>query len=596
MNILVLTKAKNHPLQSLLNKLGNVVLNENPVKCDICITSRHPTPDQIKQLGSTPILFYVDTDPLAQDVDAFLYTQAAHYSSYKCILVPDVFASSKSYLETRYPNIPIKVIHPALAEYPNKLFEGERKQTATINVFISASNGSFSDNSWRQLCIAEHLFHSNPDLVHYVYLFNAPSTKCAVDMYENLEIFKQKKLRTFIDFEPHQIVQHFSLQPQRSIYLMNSVADGFDPLAIYCLQDQIGVVHTSEYLKQNNLGKYYKSYEIDNAINLIKEYATERLDKDNIQEFCKKLSNTQNLINAVKDFGTVPTKPIKSITSSTYSPKDLSVPLVIGYDNVLDKNENTKYFMNTLTKSGWEYAIISISDTWSGFDDKIAGVRSFLDTLPDDKIVVISDTRDVVCCRTSKQFIQGFKSKEKDFIVGMEVLCHGKFETEVPRGPCVPLIKYWQANKREQRPLRKFVNGGLLSGKVSAIKKFYSWAHDNKEKDDQIALANYMNTFPTEVYADDKAELLHTSVFGFYGGILSYKNQIQDSPTFAELFGHGAFFLHIPGLGDDGQKAMYKYAKVILDLGASASVIKRKGEADLDYDGNFVDGSKLIIH
>jgi hypothetical protein len=595
MNILVLTKAKNHPLQTVLNTLGNVILSENPVKCDLCITSKHPTPDQINQLGSTPIIFFVETEPLAQDIDAFLYTHANHYSSYKCILLPDVYATSKSYLETRYPNIPVKLINPVLAEYPNKLFEGVRKQTPKINLFIRASNANFSDNSWRQLCIAEQAFHTNPELINEVYLFNVPSNKCAVDMYENLEIFKQKKLRTFIEFEPHQIVQHFSLQPQRSIYLMNSVVDGFDPLAIYCLQDQIGVVHTSEYLKQNNLGKHYKSYEIDNAVNLIKAYATETLET-NMNEFCKKFSDKHVLVNTVKEFGTVPTKPIKSITSSTYSPKDLSVPLVIGYDNNLDRNENTKYFTNTLKKSGWEYAIISISDVWNGFKDKLSGIKSFLDTLPDDKIVVISETHETLCSRTSKQFIQGFKSKGKDIIVSMELLCYGKFESDVPRDQCVPLTKYWQANKREQIPFRKFVSNGLLCGKVSAIKKFYTWAENSGETSEQKALANYMNAFPNEMYADDTAEILHTSVFGFHGGILSYKNQIQDSPTFSELFGRGAFFLHIPGLDDDGQKTIYKYAKVMLDLGTSESSIQRKGVPELDYHGNFVDGSKLIIN
>jgi hypothetical protein len=140
------------------------------------------------------------------------------------------------------------------------------------------------------------------------------------------------------------------------------------------------------------------------------------------------------------------------------------------------------------------------------------------------------------------------------------------------------------------------VNGGLICGKVSCIRKFYSWANNNKEKDDQIALANYMNTFPTEMYADDVAELFHTSNFAYKEAILSYKNQIQDSPTFAELFGHGAFFLHLPCLDDNGQKTIYKYAKVILDLGANAQLIYRKDFTDLDYHGNFADGSKLIIH
>jgi hypothetical protein len=104
MNILVLTKTKKHPLQNVLNALGTVILSEHLVKCDLCITSKHPTPDQINQLGPTPIILYAETEPLAQDIDAFLYTQAAHCSSYKCILVPDVFASSKSYLENTVSN------------------------------------------------------------------------------------------------------------------------------------------------------------------------------------------------------------------------------------------------------------------------------------------------------------------------------------------------------------------------------------------------------------------------------------------------------------------------------------------------------------
>ena len=576
MDILVLTKKRKHALQ---NVLSNVKLSDIPVKCDICIISTSPSSEQAKQLETTPIVYYVETDPLVKDIERFVYTPTSLFSNYKLILLPEIFQASKSYLETRYPSVPIKVINPVLAPYPNKLFEGIRQPSQTLNIFIRASNENFAESSWRQLCIAEHLFLKSPEILNDVYLFNAPSNKCAIEMYENLELFKQKKLRTFIDFEPAQITQHISLQPQRSVYLMNSVVDAFEPLAFYSLQNQIGVVHTSDYLKQNNLGKHYESYDIDAATNHIKSYLTESIRPPT--EVCKKFENTQALLDAIKAFGKAEVKT----NSKKYSPNDKTIPLVIGNDANL---ENGSSFLNSLTKHNWEYAILSSDNKWQAY-------KTFLESLPDDKLVIISDTRSVFCCRDSKQFMQGFTSKQSNIIVSMDVLCHGKFETDVSRGQCIPLTKYWKEQKRDKTPLRKFVNGGLVCGKASSLRKLFAWASTQASSSDQILYANYMNAFPNEVYADDAAEILHSSSYALNGGLCSYQNQIQDSPTLAELFGHGAFFLHIPSLDDNCQKTIYKYVKALLDLGANADLLKINNYPDIDFFGNFADGSKLII-
>lgn len=590
--IIQLLFAKKHVLEEALKSVGQVVVSNTPSPCDLCIVFSSPSVEQSQKLGLTPLVFYVDKDPMIQDMDAFLYTPTNQYAGYKCILLPEIFSTSKSYLETRYPNVPIKTIFPILPLYPNKVFEGKRDKTEKINIFIRANNTNFSENAWRQLCIAEHMYHTNPELINDVYLFNVPTNKCAIDMYENLNIFKNKKLRTFIEFEPKQIVQHFSLQPIRSVYLMNSVSDSFDPLALYCLQNQLGVVHTSEYLQQNKLGKYYKSYDIDTAVSLLKEYSTDSMDTTAVNELCKKLNNTQQLIDTIKGFSS----PLKTVKSTIYNPTDLSTPLVIGYDNSLGKEENCKYFMQTLIKNNWEYSIISVSDKWNGFNDKLKGYLSFLGQLPDDKIVVISDTRDVLCCRTSKQFMQGFKSKNSNFIASMELFCNYKFETNKDSEAGVPLTNYWNTHKPVQKPLRKFVNSGLLCGKVSAIKKFFVSAQN--ESGDQAALGKYMNTHPNEVFADTNADLLHTTTFGCCSGLLRQEVQKQDSPTFAELFGHGAFFLHIPGITNSvmGQVVTYKYAKAMLDLGASNEEIKVKNWPEHDFFGKFVDGSELIYN
>jgi hypothetical protein len=398
-------------------------------------------------------------------------------------------------------------------------------------------------------------------------------------MYENLELFKQKKLRTFIDFEPAQIIQHISLQPQRSIYLMNSVVDTFDHIAFYSLQNQIGVVHTSNFLKQYHLGKHYASYDIDAATAAIKTYLTETITAPT--ELCKNLENTQALLDAMKIFTKV---QLKLTNIKNYSPEDINIPLVISIDANLEKES---YFLNSLTKHNWEYAILSSDKKWQTYNE-------FLKTLPDDKLVVISDTNSVICCRSSKQFMKAFQSKQRGILASMDVLCHAKFETDVARGQCIPLHKYWQENKRDTKPLRKFVNGGLVCGKVSSLRKLFAWSLTQANCPDQMLYANYMNAYPSEVYADDNAEILHSSSYAHNGALYSYEHQIQDSPTLAELFGHGAFFLHIPNLEDNGQKTIYKYVKAVLELGANASLLKFNNYPEIDFYGNFVDGSKLV--
>jgi len=593
MTVLLLTKKKTHPLQTVLQSLSTVVISETALPCDLCVVFSHPTKEEIISLGKTPLVYYVESDPMTKDIDMFLHSEKAPLIDYTCILLCELFSSHKSYLETRYPTVPIYDLNSYLPSYPLKLYDGSRPPTKNLNIFIHSSNSSFTDTVWRQLCIAEHIYLKTPDLLNEVYLFNVPTNKCAVDMYENLEIFKNKKLRTFIDFDPHQIVQHFNLQPQRSVYLMNSVTDVFDPLAYYCLQNQLGVVHSSKFMSANSLGKYYNSYDIDTAASHIKEYLSDPLETNYAHEVCKKFSVHKNILDILAKFA----KPrIQTLNSTIYNPEDLSKPLVIAYDNTLDKHHNTQYFINSCSNNNWEYVLVSLSEKWNGFKDKTLGIRIFLDTLPNDKIVVISDTRDVICCRTSKQFIQGFTSKQCDFLACMELFCLNKFDAEEPRGNCVPLKKYWAINKRDPMPLRKFVNAGLFCGKVSALKTYLQWSLDNNYTDDQIALGNYMNMYPTKVFADTEADILHTSLYGFNGGVLSTHYQKQDSPTFAELFGSSSFFLHIPGENHAiaGQNVVYKYVKIMLDKGAKNATIHYKDYPEVDYFGNFVDGSKIM--
>jgi hypothetical protein len=244
----------------------------------------------------------------------------------------------------------------------------------------------------------------------------------------------------------------------------------------------------------------------------------------------------------------------------------MDIPLVISYDN--NPNDETRIFMKTLETNGWEYKIIGIGETWKGLETRVEGYYKFLATLPDNQLVILSDARDVVCLRSNKAFLEGFNTFGKNMVVSMEVFCDSKVEvaSNYVGGQCVPLKEYWKHYNIVKKPLRKFVNGGLLAGRVGEIRKWLSWTIDNKFLNDQLALGIYMNTFPDRIAADIDAILLHSSTFGVNAGIQEIHIQKNDSPTLAEVFGRGAFFLHIPGCTSKGQKKVYTTVCKLIDM------------------------------
>jgi hypothetical protein len=247
----------------------------------------------------------------------------------------------------------------------------------------------------------------------------------------------------------------------------------------------------------------------------------------------------------------------------------MDTPLVITYDN--NPTETTKFFIQTLEKQKWNYKLIGEGEKWEGWVTRMNAYNAFLNTLPDEKLVILSDARDVVCLRGPKAFTKGFQSFKKDIVISMELLCCGKFNP--PPGykctQCELLTEYWKHHNITTLPDRKFVNNGLVAGKVKALKPYFNWIIEQKFTDDQLALGKYVNAFPENVALDINAILLHTSSFGVNAGIQSIHVQKNDSPTFAELFGRGAFFLHIPGCAMKGQAAIYEFVKRTLDAGAS---------------------------
>lgn len=255
----------------------------------------------------------------------------------------------------------------------------------------------------------------------------------------------------------------------------------------------------------------------------------------------------------------------------TYFPDN---PVVITYENE-DGNANAENFYRSLRVNGWQYIRVGAGEVWEGVINKIIAYRKALDLFDDRQIVVFSDARDVFCLRPPKAFLGGFESFDGDIVLSAEIFCEGKHivEDDYKGWQCVSLSKYFKYHNMTPK-IRKFVNSGLIAGRVHALKHMYQWIIDNGFSDDQLGVGCYMNAFPEKTRLDSDAILLHTSTWGVYSGIYAIHRQKHDSPSFAELFGTGAFFLHIPGIKFVGQGLVYKLVKTHFELHTSNEFLK----------------------
>jgi len=254
---------------------------------------------------------------------------------------------------------------------------------------------------------------------------------------------------------------------------------------------------------------------------------------------------------------------------------NLDKPLVISLENNYKENKNSQTYEQTLKNKKWDYVFIGEGVKWCGFITKINTYFEHLKTLHPEKIVVLTDSRDVFCVREPNNFIDDINNLTNindKIIISSEIFLLGqmdwsdesiKKELEKDKNyffQGIPIKKYWEHyNKLYNIPLRKYVNSGLIIGKVKNLINAFEWMIINKFNDDQLGLSNYANNFPQLVYLDFDANLLHTSCFGVDGGLYDVKQKF-DSPTLAELFGFANYFLHIPGINiSKGQKYMYEY-------------------------------------
>jgi hypothetical protein len=256
----------------------------------------------------------------------------------------------------------------------------------------------------------------------------------------------------------------------------------------------------------------------------------------------------------------------------------INKPLVV-YCETDMYNENSLSFKKMLDKCGWESLSVGVGKKWNGFKTKVIEYQTFLKTLSCDKIIILSDSRDVFCLRNPITFINNISNItniDDKIIISSEMFLCGHMDWSDEQINVVKqkdpnyfwqgihMTKYWDYYNI-QPPLRKYLNSGLIVGKVENLLKALDWILNSNFNDDQLGFSEYTNTFPERVFLDANAEIFHTSGFGVNGGFYDVK-QKHDSPNLSELFGYSSYFLHVPGInGSKGQKIMYDFIKNMLD-------------------------------
>lgn len=259
--------------------------------------------------------------------------------------------------------------------------------------------------------------------------------------------------------------------------------------------------------------------------------------------------------------------------------------VLITYEN--EETPEFRFFENTAIKNRWNIIRVGAGEKWEGFITRICKYREVCDMYSDETIIVFSDARDVFCLRPPDAFIHAFKYMGRDIVISADVFCDSQIEVpdDYKGKQCVSLHPYYKHHNIKSHPIRKFVNAGLMAGKVKTLRHMWQWIKDNKFTDDQYGVGMYMNAFPDNVKLDADAEIFHTSTFAISGGVYSIHQQKMDAPNFAELFGCGAFFLHIPANRVfKGQKLLYECVQHHLERHSSDELLKLYNENPPPWD------------
>lgn len=226
-------------------------------------------------------------------------------------------------------------------------------------------------------------------------------------------------------------------------------------------------------------------------------------------------------------------------------------------------------------KKGWEHIILGKGVKWESWHTRTKAYIEYLSQLPKDEIVVLCDAFDVLCIRDNDGFLSQFKSLNRPIVIGAENFCLGN---------CVPPIQWWDYEKDvvSYETEFKYVNGGLIAGESHALQTMYQWGLDQKISDDQMALGQYANKFPENVWIDIQQVLFFNDTNATCKYVFNQHNysiKLNDNRIIKP------FLIHFPGFASKGS---YPFLNIF-----NPNNMFKMGENYIKV-GNAINGSKQI--
>jgi hypothetical protein len=170
----------------------------------------------------------------------------------------------------------------------------------------------------------------------------------------------------------------------------------------------------------------------------------------------------------------------------------------------------------THNKFGVEVTVLGMGTKWNGFMDKIEGVLKYLQTLPDDEIVVFVDGFDSYILKPLDGLEDTFRSMDCDILVSNDTKILPRYMSRKVFGTC----------KEETGS-----NSGLYMGRCSHLKNFLYSVSKQTSSDDQRNFNSSCKDFPRLKIDIDN---------------VIFKN-IKPTEKIEKLYESSAFFGQTPG-------------------------------------------------
>ena len=163
-------------------------------------------------------------------------------------------------------------------------------------------------------------------------------------------------------------------------------------------------------------------------------------------------------------------------------------------------------FVESAKKNNIDLITLGLGQKWSGFTMKINLIKEYLNSLPDNDVVVISDAYDVILLQDAKTILEKFYSFNKPIVISRDA--QGNF-----------IFSYFQS-KVYKKCNNVQICAGLYMGYVWAIKLLYIEMCKNNNciennKDDQMMLSNVCNNnnfFNKYIDIDINYNIFYTTV------------------------------------------------------------------------------------